>query len=423
MSAPSSEGSRRDADRRHGGKGLGDRLNDYISNLDTPTKSREPRPVSNHKARPPKPQFAKATAAAADASSSLSDGNSNLSAVKQDSDLSSNITAKTLADISGDIPFGQSAFSELDLSVGGTGKSRPKRPAKVDRTSSLKTVPNVLKKVMEEGKKIMKDMNEPPRQTALNKPPSIETWLNTTVDPFVDAPAPVKKDKKKEAAKEAEPTVTAEDCEKPNVSAAAETESASKLQRRRAQTESSHRRPSRGDNSTTPTQTTTETAASAETEATAHAAAEDATQPTTPTSTGLKRTRAKRSSSSPLKAGKKEFLGMFKNAFQGESATFGGPPKSYQSQEHRKWDSHDDSLLDESVVNSAVTGSTETSTQVRDVPADPGAPQMAGPRFRPPTKGHHELSTILSDDGSSAASSNLTDSDLASRATQSTLTQ
>lgn len=422
LSAPSSEGSKRDADRRNGGKGIGERLNDYISNLDTATKSREPRPVSSHKSRPPKPQFAKPTMAVADALSSLSDNNSNLSAVKQGSDLSSNITAKTLADISGDIPFGQSAFSELDLSVGGTGKSRPK---KVDRSSSLKTVPNVLKKVMEEGKKMMKDMNEPPRQAPLNKPPSIETWLNTTVDPFVDRPAPVKKEKKNETAedaKEEKPAEAAKESEKPPKHAPAEAENAEKPHRRRAQTESSHRRPSKGSDAATPTQTPRDTAASDENE-TAAQTATDTTQPSTPTSTGLKRTRAKRSSSSPLKGGKKEFLGMFKNAFQGESASFSGPPKSYQTQEHRKFDSYDDNLPDESIVSSAVTGSSETSTQVKAVPADSGTHHMAGPRFRPPTQGRHELSTIVSDDGSSAASSNFTDSDMGSRATQSTLTQ
>lgn len=86
---------------------------------------------------------------------------------------------KSLADIPGDIPFGHSAFSELDLPL--------KRKRRVDGNSGLKAMPNMLKKVMQEGKKIIHDMNEPPKPSS--NPPSIEKWLSNTVDPFVDGQA------------------------------------------------------------------------------------------------------------------------------------------------------------------------------------------------------------------------------------------
>ncbi|KAM0254274.1 hypothetical protein ACHAQJ_006964 [Trichoderma viride] len=104
-----------------------------------------------------------------------------------ESDLGTSLTNKSLADISGDIPFGQSAFSELDLPLRGPPKSKPKQPpkrTKIDRATSLKAMPNVLKKVVEEGRKIIQDLNEPPRHAVPNNPPSIEKWLNNTVEPY-----------------------------------------------------------------------------------------------------------------------------------------------------------------------------------------------------------------------------------------------
>lgn len=84
-----------------------------------------------------------------------------------------------------EIPFGQSAFSELDLPTRGRPQtvSRPKMEAQ--RTNSFKAaVPRVFKKVVEESKKIIHDTVEVPKP-ATNQPPSIERWLDTTVDPFV----------------------------------------------------------------------------------------------------------------------------------------------------------------------------------------------------------------------------------------------
>ncbi|EFX01132.1 hypothetical protein CMQ_6074 [Grosmannia clavigera kw1407] len=98
----------------------------------------------------------------------------------------STLPSKTLADI----PVGLSAFSELDLPVRGEGgRSRPSNA----RGTSFKGVPQVLKKVVSEGKKMIHEVYEKPEppRAAPNRPVRIENWLENTVDPFVDAlPAP-----------------------------------------------------------------------------------------------------------------------------------------------------------------------------------------------------------------------------------------
>ena len=86
-----------------------------------------------------------------------------------------------------EIPFGNSAFSVLDLPVGAeAGTMRRPGPK---RNPSFAAVPKVLKRVYTEGKKMMHDSAEPPRG-GTNQPPSIDSWLNGTVDPFVEGPAP-----------------------------------------------------------------------------------------------------------------------------------------------------------------------------------------------------------------------------------------
>ncbi|KAE8446707.1 hypothetical protein EG329_011751 [Mollisiaceae sp. DMI_Dod_QoI] len=84
-----------------------------------------------------------------------------------------------------EIPFGNSAFSVLDLPLGAeAGTMRRPEPK---RNNSFAAVPKVLKRVYTEGMKRVHDP-EPPRGGP-NQPPSIETWLNGTTDPFIDRPA------------------------------------------------------------------------------------------------------------------------------------------------------------------------------------------------------------------------------------------
>ncbi|KAK0100473.1 hypothetical protein ONS96_007749 [Cadophora gregata f. sp. sojae] len=86
-----------------------------------------------------------------------------------------------------EIPFGNSALSVLELPVGAeAGTMRRPGPK---RNPSFAAVPKVLKRVYTEGKKMMHDSVEPPRG-GTNQPPSIDSWLNGTVDPFVEGPAP-----------------------------------------------------------------------------------------------------------------------------------------------------------------------------------------------------------------------------------------
>jgi hypothetical protein len=83
-----------------------------------------------------------------------------------------------------DIPVGNSAFSVLDLPLG--AEAGTMRRAQPKRNNSF-GVPKVLKKVYTEGMKIVHDAPEPPRGGP-NQPPSIETWLSGTTDPFIDRP-------------------------------------------------------------------------------------------------------------------------------------------------------------------------------------------------------------------------------------------
>lgn len=85
-----------------------------------------------------------------------------------------------------EIPFGNSAFSVLELPVGAEANTL-RRPIPPKRNPSF-VVPKVLKRVYTEGMKIVHDTVDPPR-VGVNHPPSIESWLNGTTDPFVDRPA------------------------------------------------------------------------------------------------------------------------------------------------------------------------------------------------------------------------------------------
>lgn len=455
VSAPSSEGAKKPVRRRS--KSMSADKND--AHPGTPTRAKSKRPVEAKNAATR--SYLSATTAETDSSSHLDDEMSNLSSSMQlESDLDSRLTAKTLADIPGDIPFGHSAFSELDLSGGGVGKYRPKK-LNVDRKSSFKGMPQVFKKVMEEGKKIMKDMNEPPRPQAPNKPPSIEKWLSTTVDPFVEGPkeappAAIKKQPSKSDSMANKKAATAKEVSSPSKHQQAtevstvksakrgiegmtdETETISVPLRRRAQTMGAQKRTTKKDvpseqSSDLSTEITDSTATETNTKHATKEAAKEVikepvkeSSPKAASSTELKRTRAKRAMSSPLKSNKNDFLGMFKNAFSGESAAFSGPSKGHKVEEPRRHELHDQEFSDYTYTTESTLSSRDTESQLTDSTAS-GFPlhpyKMAGPRLPPPTKGCHELSTIMSDDGSSGVSSELTATDASSRVTQSTLTE
>lgn len=162
--------------------------------VDTPTKKRTP---STGKLRPRPKSYQPPTTKEKGKETWVPDDDDE-SAIEPSqldgSDLSSSLLAKSIADIPGEIPWGNSAFTELDLPLrarGGPLRSRPirpARPAKPERNTSFKNMPKVFKKVMEGASKVIHEINEhpPPRDAVPNKPTSIEKWLNTTVDPFVE---------------------------------------------------------------------------------------------------------------------------------------------------------------------------------------------------------------------------------------------
>lgn len=375
--------------------------NDVAKELDstvhTPTK----------KGKDPHRQTAKAfrseLSKVTDDSSYLGGERSNLSsAYNEGSDIASSLANRSLADIPGDIPFGHSAFSELDLPLHGEPRSRPKR-VKSDRSTSI-SMPKVFKKVVEEGKKIIHDIHEAPRHATPNKPPSIENWLNATVDPFIDAPSTT------------------------DIKSTATRTNRESTQNDQTDAVKSRRRSSHG---TKTAHLSTPTAVD-ENNAPAESARPISTNSTpkdekTPTSGDLKRSRATRSNSSPLKptSGRRPLLGALKEAFQGESSPHIGRPRSYQSHTEQPVDPDDDLQpplqARKSMPPPANSASGPSIPRDQDNSPAHTPPKMAGPRFRPPTSGDHELSTIMSEANSSAIESDLTSNGSHSTLTQSTV--
>jgi len=298
--------------------------------------------------------------------------------------------SKSLADI----PVGFSAFSELDLPLGADARNSIKRP-KTQRNSSLKAVPNVLKSLVSEGKKIISHdkVVEPPPRTGINKPPSIENWLNTTVDPFVDEDLPKKTSVEKEWVKETRRRSSSE--------AAPEPANRPRSTERREDQE--HADPTKTvDDDPTPKKSKTHSGS------------------------GLKRKGATRSTSSPLRPGqRKPFKEQLKEAFRGESGGHKLIPPVYPSYEARHVEDSEpsDSERYEPRRNSGgsagrspspePTSTVESDSSIGPLPKDSGFP-----RRKPPTNGFHELSTIVSE-----ASHSTHESDTVSTVSQSTITQ
>jgi hypothetical protein len=277
----------------------------------------------------------------------------------------------------------------------------------------------VFKKVVTGAKDIIQEMAEPPRPVAANKPQSIESWLNGTVDPFVEStasepatqpPAPTAHVEKREPAPEPR-KATPESQERPPSKQPSETqpreaavsgaEASSKPQ--------SKADPQREDSDATPTK---------------------AQSPATP-SAGLKRRRATRAAASPAKpGGRKPFRELLKEAFRGESGGHKLPPTVYPSCETDD-DKESDYEVDDlestherhctadpsrgpplSDYSSAYYSSAYDSTLSSDLSSQGPA------RRRPPTKGVHELSTIVSEESGSTV-----DSETLSDISQTTVTQ
>ncbi|TVY59074.1 hypothetical protein LSUE1_G010241, partial [Lachnellula suecica] len=305
-----------------------------------------------------------------------------------------------------DVPFGDSAFSVLELPLGAEAGTMKRPPPK--RNPSFSAVPKVLKKVFNEGMKIAHDTVEPPRG-GTNKPPSIESWLNNTTDPFVDQPSSSKLDVpdspgRRRSYKEDDPSER-------DLTSQHESERNESRWKRRV-----HSAQETIPEETSPNESrkTRDTLPSMEN-----------SPPMSPT--GLKRTPATRNITSPKSARKVPLKDAFIDAFRGESTTT--RPKSVSnpfiditglrerdvnrnSPDPLDFKSSRDSDYMSEERKSSPRESTEETKRDKPLPSISRRP--------PPTTGGHRLSTIASVETFSTLSS-LTGTD--SQLSQTTVTQ
>ena len=304
-----------------------------------------------------------------------------------------------------EIPFGKSAFSEVDLPLGADARnsSTKQKPQRNGSFSAAK----VLKRVVSEGRKMIHETVDPPKPAA-NNPPSIENWLTQTVDPFVDAPSP------------SEPALNPAQTRK-----SVEKKWAEESEARQPDRETT---PKKADKETTPRKTPRQKSPSSP-----ESSGEDLTpkasreepkivkeverspepQKKTPPSAGLKRKGARRANASPVKTSSgKSFRDAFKDAFKGQSANQLFNQTSYESREERTYEADplEDDYYDDRHPSRRSWGSgshqrshTPDSYDSRDFDDDWTessftASSLTEPRRRPPpTNGVHELSTIASE--------------------------
>ncbi len=300
-----------------------------------------------------------------------------------------------------EIPFGYSAFSELDLPVGAEARNSTKRP-KAQRTpsSGFKAVPNVLKKVVSGAKDIIQDKVDPPKPV-VNQPPSIESWLNDTVDPFVEK-SPKRTSLEKQWAKES---------------------------KRRSSSELRPKMSGEHAAGPTPEPEHEEDQENADPQQDSGDRANTKATPKTAPASGLKRSRATRISSSPLKfTGRKPFREALKEAFRGESGGHRLPAIVYPTSNRPNEAEDDQEEFEEDSLVEQQPRRRSSGSSKRSPSPDPSstiesttdsASTITGPPRRkpPPTKGFHELSTILSEEMSSVRS------DAPSAVSQTTVTE
>ncbi|KAI0533966.1 hypothetical protein GGR58DRAFT_84863 [Xylaria digitata] len=377
--------------RRSRSAGIETKGDSELDELTTPTKMRVSTKVSSKKTSNSRPRRAKSMAETGTTmTEDISDSDSWSSGSEDESDIPSSIPQKPLADI----PFGYSAFSELELPRGRGG--RPTTKPKANRQSSFKGATNVLKKALNEGKKILTEKVDPPKPI-INQPPNIENWLKDTVDPFVDGRIegnhePQRKSIEKEW--EYESKVRRSDSSSRRISADSDEggDSYHKLDEPKPAPKAPHDGPR--------------------------------DEPVkTPSPSGLRRSQATRAPSSPGKvAAKRGFKEKIRDAFRGESTVHIPNRTDYSSYD----DSDDDS--DRTIeyrerprptgVRRSPTPSDEEDSSISTESIKPLKPNPLNPKRRPPTNGLHELSTIISD----PETPNTLESELSSMVSDTTIT-
>ncbi|KAI1178462.1 hypothetical protein F4777DRAFT_97163 [Nemania sp. FL0916] len=320
-----------------------------------------------------------------------SDRSSWTSSSEDESEVPSSIPPKSLADI----PVGYSAFSELELPRGG---SRPTVKPRANRQSSFKgAATNVLKRALTEGKKILAESLDPPKPV-VNQPPNIENWLKATVDPFVDNRA---------------------DENDESQGSSIEEERTYERKARHASSPLRRSSPSTDKDDDSHHKTNNRKSVSG----ISHDDSRDRSE-ATPSPSGLRRSQATRTTSSSGKGvNRRGIKEKIRDAFRGESAIHVSGRTDYSSHEETVDDDSDRTVGYQeqsrpSGARRSISPSDEEdsyiSTELSQTRSNP-----RNPKRRPPTKGAHELSTIVSD----ADTMSTLESELSSRLSESTITQ
>lgn len=308
-----------------------------------------------------------------------------------------------------EIPFGNSAFSVLDLPVGAEAGTLRRPPPK--RNNSF-AVPKVFKKIYNEGMNIARDTVDPPR-AGPNQPPSIESWLNGTTDPFVDRPSAPLSTLGVPESPSRKQSYKADDQTERDLTAS---ESRRKRHVRKSQDleDDSHEAPvtltspleSRKARDTLPSMENSPSLSP----------------------TGLRRSPATRNTSSPKSTRKLPLKDALLDAFRGESAPI--RPKSFSTpladisgirENHTPAEvgpAYDTTVADDPPPKRSPRVPTRSSFDVPE--QQPEKPLPAYPRRPAPTTGEHRLSTIASVETLSTSSSF---TGTASELSQTTVTQ
>ncbi|KAJ4414466.1 hypothetical protein N0V82_007915 [Gnomoniopsis sp. IMI 355080] len=303
---------------------------------------------------------------------------------QDDSDRPSSAPAKSLAEV----PFGDSAFSELDLPVG-ADHHHFKRPKPQRNTSSFGAVPKAFRKIVTGAKEIVQVAAEPPKPV-VNQPPSIEKWLNGTVDPFVEKPPPKRNSLEKDWKQDVRRRSSAEKPMSPANSSPAQMQT--ELPRRDEELQGK------------------------------------ATEAELKPPVGLKRSKATRVATSPPKQAtvKIPLRETLNNLFRGESSGHKVIPKAYSSYQDTEADSESDFTdlnsymehvernntgdphvrsIDPEKRSPPSPESSYVSTEVSSITEGPYMTPALPKRRPPPTSGQYELSTIFSEGSESTLGS------------------
>lgn len=297
------------------------------------------------------------------------------------------------------LPVGSSAFSVSDLPLGAeAGNLRRSKP---QRNTSLSAMPKVFKKVIDG----VKSSHEPPPPArGINQPPSIESWLKQTSDPFIEPTVVTESSDSGLRPLDGQPN---HERRKPDVASKASVD-----EQKRAvadglvESENVGRRSDRKGTSIDSRRHTEK--AKTETECSSPE----------PESPSLKRSPAKRAASSPLKSTRKfPFVEAVAEAFRGRSEHEVTTPGSllandpayvepYQARRQSRKGSEDY----DNARQRTISGSDKPITAVRYPDLSEPPPKKSSGRI----KGSHRLSTIASVEtfDSESASGSETDSKL-----------